>query len=46
VFKAAAGGVLIAAEIVAPDPTVVVKVASILGGADMIIDALEPRLNA
>lgn len=39
VFKAAGGGVLIAADIIAPDPTGLVKVASIWGGLDMIIDA-------
>jgi hypothetical protein len=42
VFKAVGGGVLIAADIVAPDPTQIVRVASIWGGADMIIDAVRP----
>jgi hypothetical protein len=41
VFKAVGGGVLVAADIVAPDPTMLVKVASIWGGLDMIIDAAE-----
>lgn len=40
-FKAAGGGVLIAADIVAPDPSMIVKVASVLGGVDMIIDAVD-----
>jgi len=38
-FKAAGGGVLVAADIVVPDPTLIVQTASITGGIDMIIDA-------
>lgn len=41
-FKAIAGGLLVAADIVVPDPTIVIiRVASIAGGLDMIIDAAE-----
>ena len=42
-FKAAGGGVLIAADLLAPDPTLIVKVASVLGGIDMILDAAKPE---
>jgi hypothetical protein len=41
IFKAAGGGLLVAADIVSPDPTVILRVASIWGGADMIIDAVK-----
>jgi hypothetical protein len=42
VFKAAAGGVLVASDIfVVPDPTMLVRIASIAGGVDMIIDAID-----
>ena len=39
VFKAAAGGILIAADVFVPDPTLLVRVASVAGGIDMILDA-------
>jgi len=41
VFKAAAGGILIAADVFVPDPTLSVRVASVAGGIDMILDAAE-----
>jgi hypothetical protein len=43
IFKAVGGGLLVAADIVAPDPTMLVRAASVWGGADMIIDAIEMR---
>jgi hypothetical protein len=39
VFKGAAGGIVIAADVVVPDPTLLVRVASLVGGVDMILDA-------
>lgn len=43
-FKALGGGLVIAADIVSPDVTGITKVASIVGGIDVITDALpEPR---
>jgi hypothetical protein len=39
VFKGAAGGILIAADVVVPDPTFLVRVASVAGGVDMVLDA-------
>jgi hypothetical protein len=41
VFKAFGGGLAIAADIVAPDPTFIVKVASVWGGVDLILDAAD-----
>jgi hypothetical protein len=42
VFKAVSGGLLVAVDIVLiPDPTGIVRVASVAGGVDMIIDAIE-----
>lgn len=41
VFKGVGGGLLVAADIVAPDPTLIVRVASIWGGVDLILDAVE-----
>lgn len=38
-FKGAAGGILIAADVVVPDPTLLVRVASVAGGIDMVLDA-------
>ena len=41
VFKAVGGGLLVAADVVAPDPTMIVRVASVWGGVDLILDAVE-----
>lgn len=38
-FKAAGGGILVAADIVIPDPQII-KIASIWGGVDMVLDAV------
>jgi hypothetical protein len=38
-FKGVGGGLLVAADIVIPDPTMLVTVASVWGGVDMILDA-------
>jgi hypothetical protein len=43
-FKAAVGGVAIAADIVVPDPSMIVRISSIVAGADLIIDAVAPQL--
>ncbi|HWW67241.1 MAG TPA: hypothetical protein VNY83_04600 [Solirubrobacterales bacterium] len=47
VFKAAVGGVSIAADItVLPDPTLLVRAVSIAAGVDLIVDAVAPQLLA
>jgi hypothetical protein len=39
VHKGVAGGILIGADVVVPDPTLIARVASVLGGIDLIMDA-------